>query len=150
MRLRPVLGTALALVLLAACPAAAASGERQAAPRPPVLSCEQLVPDGTAPRPGVPDFGALPEAPTRITSAHLVGTDTCVARGYIAPQVGFTLKLPGTTWQGRYLQQGCGGYCGGEPDPGDSPPCDRQPDGSFAVAVTDSGRRSTTSSSAAV
>ena len=30
----------------------------------------------------------------------------------IAPQTHFDLKLPVSTWQGRYLQNGCGGYCG--------------------------------------
>ncbi|MFB6784623.1 hypothetical protein ACFCX0_47105 [Streptomyces sp. NPDC056352] len=76
----------------------------------------------------------------RITSAKLTGagtsTETCEVRGYIAPQVGFTLKLPTKPWQGRSLQRGCGGHCGYELDPGDSPPCDLQPDGAFAVAAT--------------
>lgn len=31
--------------------------------------------------------------------------------GIVAPQVQFELQLPTQTYTGRYLQQGCGGYC---------------------------------------
>nr|WP_275405031.1 tannase/feruloyl esterase family alpha/beta hydrolase [Crenobacter caeni] len=32
----------------------------------------------------------------------------------IAPQIGFEMLLPISAWNGRYLQVGCGGYCGQE------------------------------------
>lgn len=32
--------------------------------------------------------------------------------GYISPQTRFEVLLPVSTWQGDYLQQGCGGFCG--------------------------------------
>ncbi|MFJ2746283.1 tannase/feruloyl esterase family alpha/beta hydrolase [Streptomyces sp. NPDC087440] len=85
------------------------------------------------------DFGTVA---TRIASAREVtvaGVANCQVDGTVAPRVGFRLNLPLTTWQGRYLQQGCGGYCGQKPDPGPSPSCDLQPGGDFATAASDSG-----------
>ncbi|MGH9247095.1 MAG: tannase/feruloyl esterase family alpha/beta hydrolase [Acidimicrobiales bacterium] len=35
--------------------------------------------------------------------------------GYVFPQVHFELRLPTETWNGRYFQTGCGGYCGSTP-----------------------------------
>jgi feruloyl esterase len=35
----------------------------------------------------------------------------CEARGYIAPQVGFAVRLP-DPWNGKLLFRGCGGMCG--------------------------------------
>ena len=65
----------------------------------------------------VPDFQDIPGAPTRITSATIVPAtatqpEYCDVRGYVQSQIKFQLKLPTTTWQGRYLQFGCGGFCG--------------------------------------
>lgn len=36
----------------------------------------------------------------------------CKVEGIIEPQIGFELRLPLTGWNGKYLQQGCGGMCG--------------------------------------
>jgi feruloyl esterase len=56
---------------------------------------------------------------TRIGTSSLVATpvsreghDYCSVTGYMAPQTGFQVLLPTTTWGGDYLQQGCGGFCG--------------------------------------
>jgi feruloyl esterase len=60
-------------------------------------------------------FQQLDAAPTSITSAAVVGTDGaayCDVKGWIAPQTQFEVKLPTTTYQGRYMQLGCGGNCG--------------------------------------
>ncbi len=60
-------------------------------------------------------FQQLDAAPTSITSAAVVGTDGaayCDVKGWIAPQTQFEVKLPTTSYQGRYLQLGCGGNCG--------------------------------------
>lgn len=48
------------------------------------------------------------------------------------------MKLPETTWQGRYLQNGCGGYCGAV-QPQQFPSCDAQLGGDFAMATDDEG-----------
>ena len=84
---------------------------------PAKLDCPMLVQDGGRRNPKVPDFQEIPGAPTRITSARIVAaTETqpeyCEVSGYVQTQVKFQLKLPTSTWQGRYLQFGCSGYCG--------------------------------------
>src|SRR5437899_7557056 len=113
-------------------PAAAAPTARAGVAAPqgvisPVLTCEQLNPldiggtdvrgPGTRPRPGVPDFANTPGAPTRISSATLVAAtpstpEHCDVQGYVASQIHFDLKLPTRTWQGRYMQHACAGFCG--------------------------------------
>jgi len=117
--------------------AAVASG-----PILPRLPCASLAqPQGA--QPGVPDFTAIPGAPTRVTSATVVAAGAhnpayCDVKGYIAPQIQFDLGLPMTTWEGRYLQQGCGGYCGNV-SALSFPSCDLQPGADFAVASTNDG-----------
>lgn len=77
----------------------------------PVLTCAQVA---------QLDLGALPGASTEVTSATTLAAadntqgrwDACDVRGMIAPQLQFELLLPTGTWQGDYLQDGCGGYCG--------------------------------------
>ena len=63
------------------------------------------------------DFSGIVDAPTRITGSTLVQgsgdvSEHCQVAGYVAPQVGFLLHLPTRGWNGKYLQQGCGGFCG--------------------------------------
>lgn len=36
----------------------------------------------------------------------------CELTGFVAPQVGFEIRLPLKDWNGRFLQQGCSGMCG--------------------------------------
>jgi tannase/feruloyl esterase len=50
----------------------------------------------------------------------------------------FQLKLPTTTWQGRYLQFGCGGFCG-VITPTTFPACRTELGGDFAIASTNDG-----------
>jgi hypothetical protein len=99
------------------------------APVLPRVACAALA----QPEPrGIPDFGRIAGAPTRVSAAAVVAAtasapELCDVNGYVAPQVRFELKLPTRTWQGRYLQNGCGGSC------------DLQPGGDFAVSATDDG-----------
>lgn len=107
----------------------------------PQLACAALA--RPEPGGGVPDFGRIPGAPTRVTSAAVVAAtasapEFCDVKGYVAPQVQFELKLPTSTWQGRYLQNGCGGFCGAV-GATTFPACDLQPGGDFAVAATNDG-----------
>jgi hypothetical protein len=54
--------------------------------------------------------------PERIDSAELVADGPqqfCTVKGYVAPAVNFVVRLPTSGWTQRYLQLGCGGYCGG-------------------------------------
>jgi hypothetical protein len=101
---------------------------------PPVISCAVLAQH---------DFGNVPDAPTSISSATVVAATSttpeyCDVKGYISPQTQFELKLPTKTYQGRYLQVGCGGFCG-VVSPTTFPSCDTQLGGDFAIATDDQG-----------
>lgn len=131
-------GTAGATGMDVRTPALPASLSAPVAPRLACAALAQPEPGG-----GVPDFGAIPGAPTRVASAAVVAAtatapEFCDVRGYVAPQIQFELKLPTKTWQGRYLQNGCGGFCGAVGATG-FPACDLQPGGDFAVSATDDG-----------
>jgi feruloyl esterase len=119
-------------------PALAAALTGPVAPRLVCAALAQPEPGG-----GVPDFGATPGAPTRLSSASVVAAtastpELCDVKGYVSAQVQFELKLPTKTWQGRYLQNGCGGFCGAIGATG-FPSCDLQPGGDFAVSATNDG-----------
>ncbi|MEJ0065209.1 MAG: tannase/feruloyl esterase family alpha/beta hydrolase [Caulobacteraceae bacterium] len=63
------------------------------------------------------DFTSLPEAPSTILSAVITpaaagAPEYCDVKGYVLPQIQFELRLPTHTWNGRYFQVGCGGFCG--------------------------------------
>ena len=73
------------------------------------VACESLV---------AWDLSRLEGAPTSITAAKLVpaangAPEYCDISGYVQPQIQFQLRLPTKTWNGRYFQVGCGGFCGG-------------------------------------
>lgn len=75
---------------------------------PAVLDCADLVKQ---------DFTRIPGAPASVIKADVVKAsgDTkeyCRITGIIQPQVGFELRLPTSSWNGRYFQTGCGGLCG--------------------------------------
>jgi tannase/feruloyl esterase len=84
---------------------------RAAAAQTPKYDCSDL-PDQ--------DFSQVTGAPATILSATLkTGTTAtggtfqyCDVSGIVDPQVQFELQLPTSTYTGRYLQEGCGGYCG--------------------------------------
>ncbi|WP_240687059.1 tannase/feruloyl esterase family alpha/beta hydrolase [Amycolatopsis suaedae] len=82
----------------------------------------------------------VPGAPTHVTSATVVPAAAepayCDVRGYVEPAVRFQLKLP-TTYRGRYVQYGCGGFCG-YITPTVFPECGPR-FGDAAVAATDDG-----------
>jgi len=72
------------------------------------IACEALAKE---------DFTQLADAPSTITSTAVVpaaaGTpEYCDVKGYVLPQIQFELRLPTHSWNGRYFQVGCGGYCG--------------------------------------
>jgi Tannase and feruloyl esterase len=101
----------------------------------PALSCDAIA--------SLPDLAANPQYPTAIASATPVDAAGgnpayCEVKGMIAPQTHFDLQLPTSTWQGRYLQNGCGGYCGTVSNQ-TFPSCDAQLGGDFAMATDDEG-----------
>src|SRR5689334_4921088 len=71
----------------------------------PVRPCADLVRDY-----------AIPGATAHVTSAEeRSGTGEpahCFVVGHVDPAVEFHLKLPLSTYNGRYLQKGCHGLCG--------------------------------------
>jgi feruloyl esterase len=63
------------------------------------------------------DFTHTPDAPSTILSATVTpaangAPEYCDVKGYVLPQIQFELRLPTHTWNGRYFQVGCGGFCG--------------------------------------
>uniref|UniRef100_UPI0039BFDE39 tannase/feruloyl esterase family alpha/beta hydrolase n=1 Tax=Lentzea alba TaxID=2714351 RepID=UPI0039BFDE39 len=87
---------------------------------------------------------AVPDAKTQVTSAVVVPAsggvpEFCDVRGKIEPNIGFQLKLPTQTYRGRYVQYGCGGFCGFITDPA-FPKCGPA-FGDAAVAATDDGHQ---------
>jgi feruloyl esterase len=109
----------------------------------PTIACADLA---------TKDFNGLDDAATSITSAAVVaksGTNAyeyCQIKGTISPQIHFELRLPTTTYTGRYLQLGCGGYCGSvnvTTSPAATAGCAPLTDGSFAVGQDDEGHTGT-------
>ena len=77
--------------------------------KPKLSSCAAIT--------GLTDLAANPQLPDgdRLLHGHHGGqrqSRVLRRQGMIAPQTHFDLQLPVNTWQGRYLQNGCGGYCG--------------------------------------
>jgi len=124
--------------------ASAGSPDRASAARvltvAPAESCATL---------GQADFSTIPGASTTILSAAPVlaggnplGTYAgCEVNGLIAPQIQFQLILPTDNYQGKYLQLGCGGYCGTDTlsTPAASYGCVPVTTGQFAVATDNEG-----------
>ncbi|MGP3968340.1 tannase/feruloyl esterase family alpha/beta hydrolase [Streptomyces sp. 6N223] len=77
----------------------------------PVRSCGQLARENLA----LDD-----DAPAWVGSAQVVAASDSIAEhcrvvGYIEPAIRFEVNLPTSTWNGRYFQTGCGGFCGQVP-----------------------------------
>ncbi|MGI5451880.1 tannase/feruloyl esterase family alpha/beta hydrolase [Streptomyces sp. CA-249302] len=114
----------------------------------PALSCSEVA---------QLDLNGITGAPTQIGSATVLSADdnplgdweACSITGLIAPQIQFVLRLPTSTWQGNYLQVGCGGNCGVVAS-GSAPAstgCTSYTSGGFAVGGTDQGHFGTSMSS---
>ena len=63
------------------------------------------------------DFSGIQDAPVQIIGVNVVeakGKEPayCRVSGYVAPQVGFELRLPISNWNGKFFEVGCGGSCG--------------------------------------
>ncbi|MFJ2173471.1 tannase/feruloyl esterase family alpha/beta hydrolase [Streptomyces sp. NPDC087851] len=90
---------------------------------------------------------ALPGEPAtiefvRVAPATADTPERCEVTALIAPQHQFTLKLPTKTWTGRYLQFGCGGFCGLTEPYGQTRMAEECPayrSGEFAVASGNGG-----------
>ena len=63
------------------------------------------------------DFTTVQDAPSQVVRTELVQRSSehpayCRVEGYVAPNVGFEMWLPTDGWNGKFLEIGCGGYCG--------------------------------------
>ncbi|NUT53281.1 MAG: tannase/feruloyl esterase family alpha/beta hydrolase [Saccharothrix sp.] len=118
------------LAALLAVIAATRGDESAASPIRPVTGCADLV----------RDF-ALTGTRAHVTQAEPVAGGAepahCAVLGYVEPEVRFQLKLPTDDYTGRYLQYGCGGFCGELNQPS-FPDCGPEI-GGVAVATTDDG-----------
>jgi hypothetical protein len=98
-------GSAVAGQASTAAPVKAAKGEPAVVT--PTKDCAALVGQ---------DLSGVPGTPAVIGSATVVttpqGWEACDVRGTVAPQIQFQALLPTKTWRQRYLQTGCGGFCG--------------------------------------
>ena len=100
----------------------------------PVKACESLIGLDLA---GVTDKAAHIES---AKAAKVQGADVCEVMGTIEPKILFAVRLPLSTWTGRFLEIGCGGLCGHMPDEfAQTYGCAPLENGEFAVALTDMG-----------
>ncbi|MDX2223692.1 MAG: tannase/feruloyl esterase family alpha/beta hydrolase [Rhodospirillaceae bacterium] len=94
-------------------------------------------------------FLQIVDAPTTVLSAKIVPAggngsiveadlpEICRVEGQIAPYIGFNLRLPTKSWNGKFMMGGCGGPCGTFMDDRIDPALVR----GYAVVVTDMGHK---------
>ena len=88
------------------------------------------------------DFTGIQDAPTQLTQALLVEAASdapgyCRIEGYVAPQVGFEVRLPVADWNGKFLMLGGGGWGGRANGAG----CNGYLRRGYACLVSDTGHR---------
>jgi feruloyl esterase len=96
------------------------------------------------------DFSSIQDAPTQVLTAHVINSNSnvpkhCQVEGYIAPQIGFDLKLP-DSWNGKFIEVGCGGYCGTTKGDYSEAWCTDALKRGYACIQTDQGHRGNTHS----
>ncbi|KIQ36492.1 tannase/feruloyl esterase family alpha/beta hydrolase [Pseudomonas viridiflava] len=102
----------------------------------PVTACAALT------QTDLSDIGGSGSRVVSASESSRDGVAVCAVEGLLAPQIGFKLELPTTTWAQRYLQVGCGGFCGhSDSRPGVADSCKPLKTGAFAVASTDMGHK---------
>ena len=113
-------------------------------PPPAAAQASTATPEGCAALVNA-DFSQVPDAPTHVTAARLVAAAAdvpvyCQVQGYVAPRVGIELRLPIKDWNGKFVHQGCGGFCG---ILAHALACDGMTRRGYACIVTDMGHKST-------
>jgi len=63
------------------------------------------------------DFSEIPDAATQLiriaeVQASEIVPSYCRVEGYISTSIGFEIRIPQQSWNGKLLMQGCGGFCG--------------------------------------
>lgn len=124
-----------------------------------LAGCEQTakttpaISDDTAPLQPPGECAAFAESTipgTQISAATLITSDSglpeyCRIQGVIEPDIGFEARFPTQSWNGKYYQAGCGGFCGVlNPDkPGYSNTINEALKRGYAAITTDGGHRGT-------
>jgi hypothetical protein len=95
------------------------------------------------------DFSRTPDALTQVIEAKLVSAsdnavEYCEVRGYVAPNMGFLLRLPSINWNGKFMELGCAGTCGTTDYHSERVPfnCDDPLRRGYACIVSDGGNKS--------
>ncbi len=91
------------------------------------------------------DFGQVLDAPSHVTSAQIIAASGkipayCEAVGYVMPTVGIQIHMPLENWNGKFLEYGCGGFCGSLSNVAI---CDNLIARGYACIVSDMGHKST-------
>lgn len=89
------------------------------------------------------DFSGIVDARTQVTRSSVVSGKSgpvayCSVEGYIHPQIGFELRLPVERWNGKFIEVGCGGWCGSVSAFACNGPLER----GYACIASDMGHRS--------
>ena len=102
----------------------------------PVHACSDLI---------SVDLGAVAGSGSRVVKAMEIsdhGIPVCAVEGVLYPTIGFKVILPTQSWTQRYLQVGCGGFCGNiSLVAGAAKGCLPWQAGAFVVASTDMGHQ---------
>lgn len=140
MRSRNTIGLVAGLLMAVAVAAAADPAATEPAPADAAqrAACEMLK---------LADFSRVTDAPTRVAeSAYLEATAAdpaaCLLRGYVAPQVGFQMKLPVANWNGELVEVGSGGFAGSTQGGGERLWCDELVRQGYACIHSDHGHTS--------
>ena len=142
-RMVVTLGAAAAAFLLATSAFAQEKGRSDASALEQGQSCSSMMKE---------DLSGVPDAPTQIVSTNVTsvgssGPAFCLLAGYVIPNVGLKMGLP-TTWNGKFIELGCGGNCGILPkDDEFSTWCGAELRMGYACIVSDMGHRGSMSDS---
>ncbi|OUM07926.1 tannase [Pseudomonas syringae] len=102
----------------------------------PVTACAELA------KVALDDIGGQGSSVLSASESTREGVAVCAVEGRLAPEIGFKLELPVSTWAQRYLQVGCGGLCGNiSTKVRVAEGCKPLKTGAFAVASTDMGHQ---------
>jgi len=99
---------ACSIVVVIVFPAPGVSKVLKEIPLTPAASCAAM---------GEGDFSLVPEAPTQVTKIARMDRSGglppyCFVEGYVSPQVGFEIRLPEVSWNGKFIHLGSGGHGG--------------------------------------
>jgi hypothetical protein len=105
-RIHVLAAIALACTVLGSAPAWAQPADSALSPE--AAACKALE---------AADFSGIVDAPTQITETKLIAASEelpayCRVLGYVATHVGIEMRLPVAGWNGKFLEVGCGGFCG--------------------------------------